>query len=270
MNEASLEARTLERAEQELAEVRRELELRTQQLESLARELETFSYSVSHDLRAPLRAVDGFSQALLEDYGGKLDETAQRYVARIRGGAQRMGELIDALLSLSRLSRSEVNFGPVNLSRLAEDIAGRLAAETPERHVEVVIEPDLWAHGDERLLRLALEQLIENAWKFTAHREQARIALRAETEGERAVYVVEDNGAGFDMRYADKLFGIFQRLHGPDEYPGSGVGLATVQRIVHRHQGHISGTGEVGGGASFRFTLGPDILPEGGTDASAS
>ncbi len=219
------------------------------------RELEAFSYSVAHDLRAPLRAIDGFSQALLEDYGDKLDAEAQTSLAFMRGGAVRMAELIDDLLMLSRVTRAELARSRVDLSALVRASFRRLSDAEPDRRVAVEIEDGLEARGDPRLVAIAVDHLCDNAWKFTRGGADARIAFRAADGGR---YSLEDNGAGFDMRHASKLFGVFQRLHGINEFEGTGIGLATVQRIVHRHGGRISAVGEVGRGATFTFTLSPE------------
>jgi len=227
----------------------------TAQLESANAELDAFAYSVSHDLRAPLRSIDGFSQALLEDYAGKLDATGQDYLRRVRAGTQRMGALIDDLLNLSRVTRSEMVIRTVDVSDLARQLAGELASGDPEREVDVVIAPGLEARADEGLLRLVLQNLIGNAWKFTGKRTDARIEVgMVAANGERA-YFVRDNGAGFDMTYAPKLFGAFQRLHRATEFPGTGVGLATVQRIIHRHGGRVWAESALDRGATFYFTL---------------
>ena len=219
------------------------------------RELEAFSYSVAHDLRAPLRGINGFSGALIEDYGDKLDAEAQAYLARIRAGTERMAQLIDALLALSRITRVELHRQPVNLSRVAETIVNQLRAGQPDRVVDFVTEDEVVAPGDAPLLRALLENLLGNAWKFTAKVPSARITFGAEqAEGDR-VYFVRDNGAGFDMAYAEKLFAPFQRLHAEADFAGTGVGLATVQRIVHRHGGRIWAESAVGKGATFHFTL---------------
>ncbi|HMQ56174.1 MAG TPA: PAS domain S-box protein, partial [Anaerolineae bacterium] len=225
------------------------------ELQAANKELEAFSYSVSHDLRAPLRAIDGFSQALLEDYTAQLDAEGQRYLQRVRAASQRMAELIDDLLTLSRIARSEMHREAVNLSELAQAVIETLGQAEPERAVEVVIAPGLVVWADARLLRAALENLLGNAWKFTARQPQARIELGRMTQTDQTVYFVRDNGAGFDMAYADKLFGAFQRLHSPADFAGSGIGLATVQRIIHRHGGRIWAEGEVDHGATFYFTL---------------
>ena len=227
---------------------------RTAQLEAANKELEAFSYSVSHDLRAPLRGIDGFSQALLEDYSDGLDETARHYLTRVRAGAQRMGELIDDLLLLSRLSRSEMRRQEVDVSGMVKEIAERLLERDPRREASFDIEKTVTAEGDARLLTVVLENLLENAWKFTAREPSACVRFGMQP-GEIPVYFVQDNGAGFDMAYANKLFTAFQRLHSPQEFEGTGIGLATVQRIIHRHGGKVWAEGEVGAGATFFFTL---------------
>jgi signal transduction histidine kinase len=219
-------------------------------------ELEAFSYSVAHDLRAPLRGINGFSRALLEDYGDKLDAEGKEHLERVASAAQRMGQLIDALLALSRVSRSELHREAVNLSRTADGVVkGLRSTTTSERAVEFVNEGEVIANGDPVLLRAALENLLGNAWKFTSGCTAARITFGAAEQDGGRVYYVQDNGAGFDMAYADKLFTPFQRLHQASEFAGTGIGLATVQRIVHRHGGRIWATGAVGQGATFRFTL---------------
>lgn len=242
-------------------EIARQLESRTAELEATNRELEAFSYSVSHDLRAPLRAIDGFSRILLTDYAERLDETGRDRLGRVRRAAQHMGTLIDDLLKLSRVTRTELKREDIDLSALAEDVANELRRQAPEREVAFDIAPALHANGDRGLLRVVLDNLLGNAWKFTGGRSDARISLAAETRDGETVYVVRDNGAGFDMAYADKLFGVFQRLHDAGEFPGTGIGLATVQRVVHKHGGRIWAESEVGGGARFYFTL----EAEGGT-----
>lgn len=226
------------------------------QLQAANQELESFAYSVSHDLRAPLRAIDGFSQALLEDCSEQLDEQGKDYLRRVRANTQRMGEIIDALLTLSRLTRAEMNRESVDLSALVRDIAAQLQKREPQRQVEFIIEEDLLVDADARLLQVALENLLDNAWKFSSKRPQARIEFRitADTDG-RAAYFVRDDGTGFDMTYADKLFGAFQRLHTPDEFSGTGIGLATVQRVIHRHGGRLWAESKPNQGATFYFTL---------------
>lgn len=225
------------------------------ELSAVNKELEAFSYSVSHDLRAPLRSIDGFSQALVEDYPDKLDEQGKNYLQRVRSSTQRMGELIDDLLKLSRVTRSEMKLEMVNLSTLAQSIATEVQKTQPERQVELVITPGLSAKGDEHLLRLLLENLLGNAWKFTGKHPQARIEFGSTQVDGKQVFFVRDDGAGFDMTYAHKLFAPFQRLHSASEFPGSGIGLATVQRIVHRHGGRIWAEAEIEKGATFYFRL---------------
>jgi signal transduction histidine kinase len=235
----------------------RELEDANHELEATNRELEAFSYSVSHDLRAPLRSIDGFSQILLEDYSEELDEEGKDYLSRVRAASQRMGRLIDDLLGLSRVTRSALRWVPVDLSAQAREIIADLCKRESERRVEVEVSDGLVAYGDARLLRVVLENLIGNAWKFTEKESEARIEFGVTRFTGAPVYYVSDNGAGFEMAYADKLFGAFQRLHGSEEFEGTGIGLATVQRVVHRHGGRIWAEGEVGRGATFFFTLGP-------------
>jgi len=225
------------------------------QLELTNKELEAFSYSVSHDLRAPLRTIDGFSQALLEDYSEKLGTDGQDSLQRIRAASQRMAQLIDDMLNLSRVTRTEMRHEKVDLSSMAHTITEELRKAQPERDTTVVIAPGLIAKGDSRLLRAALENLLGNAWKFTGKKPRARIEFGVVEQEGKPVYFVRDDGAGFDMTYAEKLFGVFQRLHAMTEFPGTGVGLATVQRIVHRHGGRIWAEGAVEHGATFYFTL---------------
>jgi signal transduction histidine kinase len=229
---------------------------RTAQLEAANRELEAFSYSVSHDLRAPLRSIDGFSQVLLEVYAGKLDAQGVDCLQRVRAATQRMGLLIDDLLKLSRVTRAEMNIAPVDLSAMAGTLVEEFRKADPERKVEVAIEPGLKALGDPALLRVMLENLLSNAWKFTGKKDHARIELGSnrDSTGEQTFYV-RDNGAGFDMEYVGKLFGAFQRLHNPSEFPGTGIGLATAQRVLHRHGGHIRAEGAIDRGTTFYFAL---------------
>jgi PAS domain S-box-containing protein len=249
----------LKEAEERLLQLNAELEervaSRTADLITLNREMEAFSYSVSHDLRAPLRGIDGFSQALLEDYGDQLDEDGRNLLNRVRAAAQRMAALIDDLLNLSRISRSEMKWENIDLTELSHSIIDDLRQSDPTRDVKVVISPEMCVSGDERLIRIALENLLRNAWKFTRKTEEARIEITSMPEYGPDVYAVHDNGAGFDMAYADKLFGAFQRLHSMSEYEGTGIGLATVQRIIHRHGGRIWAEGAVNEGATFYFTL---------------
>jgi PAS domain S-box-containing protein len=239
--------------ERKLAET--ELIRRTEELAHTNAELEQFTYSVSHDLRAPLRSVDGFSQVLLEDYAPGLDEEGQDYLRRVRAASQRMGELIDDLLELSRLNHSSVREETVDLGVLAKAFAEDLRQSQPDRQVEFVIEEGLVVQGDRRLLRVALNHLLDNAWKFTQNHPRAKIELGVRQGDGEPTYFVSDDGAGFDMAYAGKLFGPFQRLHSSTEFEGRGIGLAAVQRIIHRHGGRVWAEGVVGEGATFYFTL---------------
>jgi PAS domain S-box-containing protein len=243
-------------AEAEIHRLTEQLSQRLRETEAANKELEAFSYSVSHDLRAPLRSVDGFSQALLEDFGPELPEKAQDYLGRIRRATQRMGELIDALLTLARVSRAEIRIEPTDLTAIAGQVLLDLRKAEPGRRVDVTIADGLVAEGDPRLLRTAVENLLQNAWKFTGKKEQARIEMGVDgaKDGKR-VFFVKDDGAGFDPRYSGKLFGAFQRLHGQGDFPGTGIGLATVQRVVHRHGGEVWAEGRPDHGATFFFTL---------------
>ncbi|OPZ82864.1 MAG: Phytochrome-like protein cph1 [bacterium ADurb.Bin429] len=232
------------------------VEERTAALQAANKELEAFSYSVSHDLRAPLRSIDGFSKVLLERYSELLDERGRDYLDRIRAAAQRMGQLIDDLLGLSRIGRREMRRETVNLSSLATEILTELHEREPDRIVETVITPDAVAEGDPELLRIVLTNLLGNAWKFTREREITRIEFGVSVRDHQRAYFIRDNGAGFDMAYVDKLFSPFQRLHTETEFPGTGIGLAIVQRIIHRHGGMVWAESAVGEGATFTFTLG--------------
>ncbi len=233
----------------------RELAQRAAELAIANAELEQFAYSISHDLRAPLRSVTSFSQILLEDYADELDEEGKDYLERVATAGQRMVHMVEGLLNLSRVMRVEMHRETVDLRALAGSIAQGLKQSDPERRVEFAIDGDLVAEGDRWLLRTVLENLLDNAWKFTGEQPRARIELGVvEHEGVPA-YFVRDDGAGFDMAYADKLFGVFQRLHGADEFEGTGIGLATVARIVRRHGGRVWAEGKVGRGATFYFTL---------------
>ncbi|MCS6993507.1 MAG: GAF domain-containing protein [Anaerolineales bacterium] len=232
-----------------------ELRARTLELQASNRELESFSYSVSHDLRAPLRALDGFSRILLEDFQDALPENARHYLTRIREATQQMSQLIDDMLRLSRISRTELRRDPVNLSELARQILESLQTQEPERNARIMIQEDLSVQGDAGLLRLALENLLGNAWKFTAKSNPTEIEVGKTFVDGKETFFIRDNGVGFDMAYADKLFGVFQRLHNPSEFPGTGVGLAIVQRVIHRHGGRIWAQSAPGQGATFYFTL---------------
>ena len=244
--------------EQEILALNARLARRATELETVNREIEAFSYSVSHDLRAPLRAINGFCNALSEDYASQLDAQGQHYLNRVRSASHRMGELIDDLLQLSRLTRDKFKFEPVNLSSLAQTVEAELRQTEPGRHVEFSIMPDMEGWGDAHMLRIVLDNLLGNAWKFTTKNPMAYLQFSSQQRDGETVYCVRDNGVGFDMAYADKLFGVFQRLHGVNEFPGTGVGLATVQRIIHRHGGRIWAEAEIDHGAAFYFTLPPN------------
>jgi light-regulated signal transduction histidine kinase (bacteriophytochrome) len=223
--------------------------------EGASRELEAFSYSVAHDLRAPLRSIDGFSQALLEDCADRLDADGRKYLKNVRDSAQQMGHLIDDLLDLSRVTRAELRREPVDLSGVARAVLARLREARPDREVSFLVEDGMVARADPRLLEIVLTNLLGNAWKFTGKRGFARIEFGTRAGETPPVYFVRDNGAGFDGKYGDKLFGVFQRLHTAQEFEGTGIGLATVQRIVRRHGGRVWAEGEVDRGATFFFTL---------------
>jgi PAS domain S-box-containing protein len=247
------------RAEEEIRRLNTELGQRvlerTAELETANKELEAFAYSVSHDLRAPLRGIDGWSLALVEDYGSHLEQRALEYLGRVRSETQRMGHLIDDLLQLSRITRAEMHRDAVDLSRVTETIAVRLREAHPQRRLEFAIQPGLKAYGDARLLEVALTNLLENAVKFTGPRTPARIEFETVECAGKTAFVVRDNGVGFDMAYAGTLFGAFQRLHSDTEFPGTGIGLATVQRVIRRHGGRIWAEAEPDRGASFYFTI---------------
>lgn len=231
--------------------------LRTTELKIINQELESFSYSVSHDLRAPLRHINGFSQVLQEDHANQLDEEGRKLLGRIRAGSQRMGQLIDDLLKLSQVSRGNIEREPINLSSMAEDILNKLQHYNTDRKVTIDIKPRLMANADHRLTHILLENLLSNAWKYTAKTENASIALETETnEKGETFFCLSDNGAGFDMDYAEKLFTAFKRLHSENEFEGTGIGLATAKRIVSRHSGRIWAEAERGKGANFYFSLG--------------
>ncbi|MBT5897877.1 MAG: PAS domain S-box protein [Rhodospirillaceae bacterium] len=228
---------------------------RTRELEVANAELDAFAYSVSHDLRAPLRGMDGFSQALMEDYGDSLGDEAKNYIERISNAARRMGRMIDDILTLSRATRQEMRTEDVDLSALAYEHFSELRARAGEREVVVEVAPDMLVHGDAKLLRVVLDNLINNAWKFTGNNPTAHIEFGCYEDGDETIFFVRDDGAGFDMAYGDKLFGIFQRLHSMTEFEGTGVGLATVARLVGRHGGRVWAEGRVNEGATFFFTL---------------
>jgi signal transduction histidine kinase len=250
----------LQARDRSLQESRDQLEQRVRErtaaLDASNQELEAFCYSVSHDLRSPLRAIDGFSQALLEDMEGRLDGDAAGHLARIRAATQRMAALIDDLLSLSRITRTDLSIKRVDLSTMARAVCEELAAAQPGRDVAVEIREGLEVMADPRLMRQVLENLLGNAWKFTSKQPQARVEFGAHAGPDGRVFVVRDNGAGFDPAYADRLFGVFQRLHAMHDFPGTGVGLAIVDRIVKRHGGRIWAEAAMGKGAAFYFTLG--------------
>jgi light-regulated signal transduction histidine kinase (bacteriophytochrome) len=244
-----------QKREQIQEELERQVQLRTADLQATLAELEAFSYSVSHDLRAPLRSLDGFSQALLEDYEYKLEDDGKMYLERIRANAQKMAQLIDALLQLSRVTRAELNPVTGDISAMVAEIASELRAANPERRCEFIIEPGVFAEADPKLIEVAFENLLQNAFKFTSRRENGRIEFGTTMHhGSRACFI-RDNGAGFDMKYRDKLFVAFQRLHDVREYDGTGIGLATVGRIFKRHGSQIWAEGAPDKGACFYFTL---------------
>lgn len=239
----------------QLAELQARLDACLVEHQAVRQELEAFTHSVSHDLRAPLRGMDGFALAVIEDYGERLDATAHEHLQRVRKAAQRMGEMLDALLNFARIGRQDMDRQTVDLSALALSIVAELRAAEPRRQVAVDIEDGLCVSGDQRLLYMLLHNLLDNAWKFTRHRPQAQIRFYAETHNGRREFVVEDNGAGFDMAHAGKLFEPFRRLHTESEFPGTGLGLCTVRRIIERHGGRIRAQGRPGRGARFEFSL---------------
>jgi PAS domain S-box-containing protein len=243
------------RMEADVQKLNEDLKQRAAQLEAANKELEAFSYSVSHDLRAPLRSIDGFSNVLLEDYAEQLPNEGKNYLERVRAAAKRMAVLIDDLLNLSRVTRTPLQLRFINLSRIAEDVVQALRENQPESQVTFVLAPDLMVEGDPNLLHIVLENLLGNAWKFSAKQPEPRIEFGQKTHVKERTFYVRDNGVGFDMAYADKLFGVFQRLHSITEFPGTGVGLATVQRIIAIHGGRIWAESAEGEGATFYFTL---------------
>ena len=254
-----LEDRVAQRTQEILRlneELERRVEERTAELATANQELEAFSYSVSHDLRAPLRAIKGFSKVLLDEYGGKLDEQGCHYLDRVRTGSQKMSVLINDLLDLSRINRIALRKESISLTELGRGVVAELQNREPSRRVAIEIADGLAARGDARLITIVLVNLLGNAWKYTAKRPEAQIAFGQENKGNETVFYVRDNGAGFDMAYADKLFAPFQRLHQDSEFEGTGIGLATAQRIVSRHGGRIWVEAAVNEGATFYFTLG--------------
>jgi len=248
-------AKTHERLKQLNEDLEQRVIERTSELEAANKELEAFSYSVSHDLRAPLRSIDGFSQALLEEYGELLEGDGKDYLTRVLAATRRMAQLIDDLLTLARVARHAMLRETVNLTALAESIAANLQMMQPERDVRWNIQPDIETNGDAHLMGIVLENLLGNAWKFTSKREAATITFGRNGAHSEAIYFVRDDGAGFDMTYADKMFAPFQRLHTPAEFDGTGIGLATVQRIIHRHGGRVWAEGAPDQGATIYFSL---------------
>ncbi|HYF59743.1 MAG TPA: ATP-binding protein [Burkholderiaceae bacterium] len=255
LHDRSADQERLREDSRAIERLRTRMRERTIELESTARELESFTYTVSHDLRAPIRVVEGFARILQEDYADRLDRLGHDHLQRILGAATRMTQMIDALLELSRLSGQPLVPEQVDLSRLADTIVDELRAGDPARRVSVRVQPGMAVEGDRTLLRVMLENLLGNAWKYSARRDEARIEFGCTGSGADAVWCVSDDGEGFDMRFADRLFGVFQRLHSAAEFPGTGVGLATVQRIVRRHGGRVWAESEPGRGARFLFTL---------------
>ena len=260
LREAPRAVDDLRRANADLAELRRrnealeeQLAARTAELEATSRELASFTYTVSHDLRAPLRAMDGFSQAVLEDHADKLDAQGRADLARINAACKRMGEMIEGLLQLSRVARAELHRGPVDLSALARNVIAELQRTAPDRRVETIVGEGYTVDGDVRLLRIAVQSLVGNAWKFTQRAEHPRIEVGSDAG--QGAFFVRDNGAGFDMKHAEKLFRPFQRLHAATEFPGTGIGLATAERIVARHGGRLWAHAEPGAGATFYVAL---------------
>lgn len=243
------------RSEEELRKQHEYLEYLNSKLNAVNKELEAFSYSVSHDLRAPLRRIDGFCKALMEDYADKLDTEGKNYLQRVRVASEHMGHLIEALLNLSRITQRKTHFMAFDLTGLAKKVAQEFQEMEPERKAEFVIAEGLIVHGDPDLLRIVLQNLMDNAWKFTRKRPLARIELGVKRCNGKPAYFVRDDGVGFNTDSATKLFGPFQRLHSTTDFEGTGIGLATVQRIIHRHGGHIWAESEVGKGTTFYFTL---------------
>ena len=253
-----------EQVQRHAAELEQHVQMRTAELEAANKELEAFTYSVSHDLRAPLRAIDGFSRMILRDYEAQLPEDGQRRLRVVRENAQQMGNLIDDLLAFSRLNRQPLNRQTVDLTEMATQVIEQLRSSGASHPVELILAPTPPGQADPALLKQVMVNLLSNAMKFTRNCEAARIEIGYHEENNETVYFVKDNGAGFDMRYANKLFGVFQRLHRADEFEGTGVGLAIVQRIIHRHEGRVWAEAEVNQGATFYFTLGKEIEHDGG------
>lgn len=247
-----------------LQQTHRALTARTRALEQALDELETFAWSVSHDLRAPLHSIQGFARALVDDYGDVLDDMGRGFLERIEGGAERMNELIEALLDLSRLSRLELACEWIDISAMCETLVAEQRERQPEREVEVRVQPHIVAEGDPRMMRAALGNLLSNAWKFTAHRLPAHVEIEGDVRPEGTRIIVRDDGIGFDMAHAARLFAPFQRLHARVDYPGTGIGLATVARVVRKHGGRISGYGQIGHGAEFQIYLPSRATIEGG------
>ena len=250
---------TIARDITERKKLERELVKTRDAAEAANKELEAFSYSVSHDLRTPLRSIEGFSQALLEDYQDKLDDTAKSYLDRVRKATQHIGRLIDDMLKLSRLTRAEFHHESVDLSTMVRAISEELQQNNPDRTVDVIIREGIFVNGDPTLLKIALENLVNNAWKFTSREARPQFEFGTTVKEWKTACFIRDNGVGFDMAYGNKLFGAFQRLHTSSEFPGTGIGLATVQRIINRHGGQVWAEGEVGKGATFYFTIGEDV-----------
>jgi signal transduction histidine kinase len=255
MHDRSADQERLQQDGRAIERLRGKMRERSLELEVTAKELESFTYTVSHDLRAPIRVVEGFARILQEDYGERIDRIGHDHLQRILSASTRMTQMIDALLALSRVSGQPVIPEQVDLSRLADTIVEELRGSEPERVLVVTVQPGMRVEGDRTLLRVLLENLIGNAWKYTARRPEAEVAFSCSGTGPEAVYCVRDNGEGFDMRFADRLFGVFQRLHSAADFPGTGVGLATVQRIVRRHGGRVWADAEPGRGSRFYFTL---------------
>ncbi len=237
------------------ADLERRVAQRTEQLEATNRELESFAYAVSHDLRAPLRSLSGFSQLLQENPSGTLDEKSRHYLQRINDASRRMSALIEDLLSLSRISRFELTPRPIDFTQLVNDVAATIRERYPQHPVELHVDPGMTVHGDPRLLKIAMENLLDNAWKYTTRSTHPRVSVGSRSDERGLTYFVRDNGVGFDMAYSSKLFGPFQRLHADAQYPGTGIGLVTVQRILARHGGRIWVDAEPNRGATFYFTI---------------